>query len=589
VEQATRRAWGNPASAQSSSHASTASRRSLRAEHIQALLAEARPRVLVFRNGDGRQGVQVVQGEQARFVEDCATRLKLPAKVKLLFDMGGHELTAVPSTLCDQSLFWLLGRIVGPVWASTGAPFSLDGPHAFLRELKVRLQARRRAVRERLAKAADGEGGSSDAGAGLEATRRLDHLLDIDKMAWYQLRAHNDQLTATLAYLEGAQERLAALEEDSESRIPAIAAESHVLARPALRLRALVNGTPLYRPDGATNARMVSFDLAAASRGIPSGGAAALVFERLLDSLTQALGLPSKARRLFSDSGVEVTTLSPLKRDATVYVSMGEPFVSQIRIVLEAPLPSSDGPASAPQSLTLSCAAVAESTTTTPFTKWVISRVSDVDAAGASGVAVISCAGHPNLVLTAKDGEVVLQAFATPASADQQWVLSSVGTIAPRSNPTLLLAMVPPETAGELREGVHLALRLQAAAGRGGAPLRTQLWGIRQDSFALIGQWRLPGNPRALAKEALLWPVQAAGDWNPRVSWPVDGMLVAGVNWDDAAAEAAPATAVNQPALRVLANGVFSAAAAAAAVVVVVVVVVVVCVFVCECVETACS
>ena len=50
-------------------------------------------------------------------------------------------------------------------------------------------------------------------------------------------------------------------------------------------------------------------------------------FTSFLSTCTQALGLPSAARRLFDEEGVEHAELSKLSQDQLVYVSMGEAWV----------------------------------------------------------------------------------------------------------------------------------------------------------------------------------------------------------------------------------------------------------------------
>ena len=537
MERAALRAWGDPAPAPRSRADSSRSEHStaLHASRIQTLLAAARPRALVFRLGEGRHGVEVVQVSRDRLLEECTSRLRLATPARRIFDLLGRELQDLPSELCAQSLFWLLGRIVGPLWVSTGPPASLQGPRRFVRELTTRLVARHKAVDTRLALYASTTVPELD----LEA-RRLDHLQDIEKMTVYQLRAHADQLNATLEYLDETRQALEAAHNDSSDEdtcaVPAISERHRILGKPALRLRVYVNGCEPTE----INEHVVSFDLAAAQRSLQAGDT---LLSRLLEACTAACKTPSKGRRLFLQTGVEVESVEKLRRNDGVWLSCGEPFVRLTHAVLDT--------ATAEDGHLLVCTrAMGSHSKPMPSQRWALHRQT-------GGQVTIRPASSPNMALTvtASNSEpptVVLQPLADPPAALQLWTLGPSGTIVSVGLAGKALTWVPtpssskPSAATEHSSlgdsgSVGIAgtdagtLALHAVEGLGG---RGQRWGVGPDVSRDIGLRRqtVTANPQpGLARLALLWPMLPSGACNDELPWPLLGSMVAAAPWTDTA------------------------------------------------------
>ena len=593
---------------------------SLRAERIQKLLAEARPRALVFSGEDGRHGVEVVQGSMERFLDECTVKLQLPTPCKHIYSITGEEATVLPTQLCHRSLFWLLGRVAGPFWVTTGAGLpNLRGPRSFLKELRTRLLARRRAVTDRLGQ----YHGSSEAlaDAASEVTRRLDHLLDIEKMTFYQLRAHQDQLNETLAYLESAATEV---EEAEETMIgnesSAIAEEQAVkkgrrfMGRPALRLQVYLNG----KEPMPGSEKIVCFDLDNQRRGLDNNDA---LLERLVEMCTHSLNSTLKGRRLYLSNGREInsTLLLKLKRDTQVWLSCGEPFTPLSRLVLDireewvtdttgtmkpgeeesqnespssfhAP-PGSPRDAVPMKRLSLMCTRIG-SGKFSPSQHWTLVRHTIDQASlpntlsvsatslglGSSSFALLVCAAYPGLAATVhptvsgggEQAVLSLEPIKAPPYLGQLWMFSTNGTIASVLHPHLLLtvpAQLPPERLPgddssdvllrDFLDPEDMSVRLLPAEPASSRIGKRQRWGIRQDNFASIGQWRLSVTARHLrqfAKDALLWPVLPSGDWNEELSWPLTGALVGEVCWEEGAS-AGTADATKPIFVRILLNG----------------------------------
>eukprot|EP00047_Mylnosiga_fluctuans_P009455 m.263126 g.263126 ORF g.263126 m.263126 type:complete len:1329 (-) comp26372_c0_seq1:103-4089(-) len=507
VESAARRSKARVAESPPATSRSDRSDRSDRSVRMSTLLAQAKPRVLVFRNGDGRHGAEVVQAPTLEgLFDDSASRLRLPAKPKLLFTALGQELQTVPSTLCNPALTWLLGRVIGPVWVTNGTPMSFNGPRRFIVELRTRLVQRGKLVDARL-----GDLAEVSEYEDLPLTR-LDHMQDIDKMAPFQLRAHKAQLVETLDYLTqlSAEVEEAAVDASDEPRIPVISKASRLLRTAPLRVIVCCNG----EADAGVE-RAILFD-----RFQPRSGDVTL-FDVLLALCADVLGIGTRAKRLFLVDGREIVdknllnlvTDGLLQRNTRVWVSAGEAFIPLQPAVLDAasdPYDNSNGQHAglhAGQSVNLGFLRDAPSSTQ----RWTVHLDSS------SSFAWLQCAGRPGLVLSvsAEGEKVCLLPAERPLAPHQQWTLSATGTIACVAVPDKVLTLAPQDSGSSPATLAPLADAFTDAG-------RLQRWSIRPAPS------KRPSTP-GRHKDASIWPVLPSGAWNDEAAWPVTGALVVGL------------------------------------------------------------
>lgn len=86
---------------------------------------------------------------------------------------------------------------------------------------------------------------------------------------------------------------------------------------------------------------------------------------------------------------------------------------------------------------------------------------------------------------------------------------------------------------------------------------RTFSWGIKEEGFSTMGQWKLCRTKnRDWNRQALSWPVLPDGSWNEALRWPLEGCLLYRAPWSETQVEAASTEKRVPNRLRVLKNGV---------------------------------
>ncbi|XP_042563369.1 doublecortin domain-containing protein 1-like [Clupea harengus] len=131
--------------------ASMLSRRAL-ARLCQGVLPGAQ-RVLIFRNGAGRDGYEVSTTMQSleQFLDVCTEKLHLTASAKMVFNWNGkavEDLNLVPRL--DGCLRGSGAPSRGPLWASRGEALSVAGVQTYVRETVKALRQRLTAGRQHL-------------------------------------------------------------------------------------------------------------------------------------------------------------------------------------------------------------------------------------------------------------------------------------------------------------------------------------------------------------------------------------------------------------------------------------------------------
>ncbi|KAL3316520.1 doublecortin domain containing 5 [Cichlidogyrus casuarinus] len=108
----------------------------------------------------------------------------------------------------------------------------------------------------------------------------------------------------------------------------------------------------------------------------------------------------------------------------------------------------------------------------------------------------------------------------------QCWSFGADGYVRNHGNPTLALCFLDKKCIED--EGNTNKWRLMAVEIGNVEPPPNFRWGIKQEAFATMGQWR---HNEVLNPEwhrlALTWPVDRQGRWLEKLSWPLTGYLMA--------------------------------------------------------------
>ncbi|XP_051885625.1 doublecortin domain-containing protein 1-like [Pristis pectinata] len=102
---------------------------------LKKLTENGSVRILVFRNGAGQDGYEIIASleEKQQFLDQCTLKIKLTSPAKYLYDWQGNricDLRTVP--LLDKCLQNSITPLRGPVWVSKGEGFIPSGAKAYI-------------------------------------------------------------------------------------------------------------------------------------------------------------------------------------------------------------------------------------------------------------------------------------------------------------------------------------------------------------------------------------------------------------------------------------------------------------------------
>ncbi|XP_055505240.1 doublecortin domain-containing protein 1-like [Leucoraja erinacea] len=102
---------------------------------LKKLTENGSVRILVFRNGTGQDGYEIITplDEKQQFLDQCTLKIKLASPARMLYDWQGNrisDLRTVP--LLDKCLQNSFTPLRGPVWVSKGEGFIPSGAKAYI-------------------------------------------------------------------------------------------------------------------------------------------------------------------------------------------------------------------------------------------------------------------------------------------------------------------------------------------------------------------------------------------------------------------------------------------------------------------------
>eukprot|EP00052_Salpingoeca_macrocollata_P022616 m.197055 g.197055 ORF g.197055 m.197055 type:complete len:1598 (+) comp21847_c0_seq1:34-4827(+) len=302
----------------------------------------AKHRVLVFPNGNGQDAVTVLMLSRrgrttadvhAHLLETATQKLKLSPAGRRLYDIQGLEL--MPTGVvqgCVEELEPLLGRVRGPLWITQGEALNFEGPRSFLVLVDRALVARLHIIDalQQGASLAEASQGRQDVPSFLSRLPALNKM-DFADMAQHQtvLVAARDCVRDLLGLLGQTEEHMLQGEPPLQyGQTVSKIKDTHRLVQSSagLRLRVYPNG----RSDSACSAA-VHFNVRAAERGLSRAkDSRQLVLSQLLDACTRRLQLPPgrQGKLLFREDGSVVADVLSLRRDESLWLSCGEPFIA---------------------------------------------------------------------------------------------------------------------------------------------------------------------------------------------------------------------------------------------------------------------
>uniref|UniRef100_A0A8C4X559 Doublecortin domain containing 1 n=1 Tax=Erpetoichthys calabaricus TaxID=27687 RepID=A0A8C4X559_ERPCA len=104
-------------------------------KRMRKLTAKNTIRLLVFKNGTGKDGCEVISAvdQIEKFLDQCTVRLNLTSPARVLFDWDGkriEDISQVP--MLDSCLQNSITPLRGPIWVSKGEGFSPSGAKVYI-------------------------------------------------------------------------------------------------------------------------------------------------------------------------------------------------------------------------------------------------------------------------------------------------------------------------------------------------------------------------------------------------------------------------------------------------------------------------
>ncbi|XP_039605481.1 doublecortin domain-containing protein 1-like [Polypterus senegalus] len=120
-------------------------------KRMRKLTAKNTIRLLVFKNGTGKDGCEVIAAvdQIEKFLDQCTVRLNLTSPARVLFDWDGkriEDISQVP--MLDSCLQNSITPLRGPIWVSKGEGFSPSGAKVYIQGVMWALHEKLKPSRE---------------------------------------------------------------------------------------------------------------------------------------------------------------------------------------------------------------------------------------------------------------------------------------------------------------------------------------------------------------------------------------------------------------------------------------------------------
>ncbi|ELU06637.1 hypothetical protein CAPTEDRAFT_220130 [Capitella teleta] len=314
-------------------------------KRFRNLLEQSKRRVLVFKNGHGSQGNEIVADPDRfeDFLVACTAKLDLGIYARALYDWEGNEINNLQDApVLDQCLQTWSTPVLGPLWVSKGEGFSPKGVCEFLDGLinytKGKLKEAEHYKRQL-------QFGQSD------ETKDKVEIVTILSMSAKEIEESLDIVNKDTEDFGNALNRLKqqkskikqnVAEEQGEGfeytlkHIEKIEADHRMVGTKGIRLRVYENGTD-------DSEVVIFFNLQQAVRGI--GHDKEMLLARLLDQCGSCSLLANPKlnpairpipKKIYDNMGSPITDVFDLEYDQEIWLSFGEPWKNPFTYVVSA-------------------------------------------------------------------------------------------------------------------------------------------------------------------------------------------------------------------------------------------------------------
>ncbi|GFN87697.1 LOW QUALITY PROTEIN: doublecortin domain-containing protein 1 [Plakobranchus ocellatus] len=243
---------------------------------------------------------------------------------------------------------------LGPLWISTGEGFSPSGTQGFLLMVQAALKEKLKAAKKQKAEidfALDEE--KDKVTSPLILSMSADELYEASEKVEDEVEKLKEAVSMVADKLEALKEGARQEEEEGMkyrmTHIQELSCEDRLVGTRGIKLKVFENGR-------ADNEFLYFFNLREAYKGLKNvkDNINQLVLQRLLDELSNTRfsaganrNLKTTATKLFNRFGAEVTDITKLEQEQSVWISFGEPFICPftyaLQVFLEKATPVTDG------------------------------------------------------------------------------------------------------------------------------------------------------------------------------------------------------------------------------------------------------
>uniref|UniRef100_UPI00398F7E0A doublecortin domain-containing protein 1-like isoform X2 n=1 Tax=Pristiophorus japonicus TaxID=55135 RepID=UPI00398F7E0A len=302
-------------------------------KRLKKLTENSSVRILVFRNGVGQDGYEIITSleEKQQFLDQCTVKIKLTSPAKFLYDWQGdriRDLRTVP--LLDKCLQNSITPLRGPVWVSKGEGFIPSGAKTYIQGVLCAINQKLTPARNYSKQIYHALNGcarkvthkgllSMTTGELYKISEDLDNLIDELRAA---IKKHNGQLSKLSPQLQAEGEQQGGFVSRHIKKLPA----ATTLPK-GLQLK-------VYRNGQSTGEVLIYINMKNFGKEADN---VKYMMERLLQMICQRLqcspgyhasGLNLSPTRLFDENGQEITNPLFLENDQKVWVSYGEDYRS---------------------------------------------------------------------------------------------------------------------------------------------------------------------------------------------------------------------------------------------------------------------
>lgn len=317
-------------------------------KRFKCLIEQSRRRVLVFKNGTGNRGVEIVADPERfeDFLVACTAKCELGSYARVLYDWEGNavgDLEEAP--VLDKCLQTSTTLVLGPLWVSKGEGFSPKGVDEFLQGLIKYTKAKLKEAKHYRSQLLLGQN---------EDTKQHVQIVTILSMSESEIEetlqiVENDveEFSNALNRLKEQHEKILTMLGDEEDQgnhytmkhIDQIDIDHKLVGTKGIRLKVFENGTD-------TDETVVYFNIQAAERGLKNHKEKKqLILERFLSECgnSSSLSTPKKnpairpvAKKVFNEVGKEIKDVYELEYDQCLWLSYGEPWKNPFTYVISA-------------------------------------------------------------------------------------------------------------------------------------------------------------------------------------------------------------------------------------------------------------